>query len=85
MAVSLAASACRMTPEQWAAYSSAPLLRAAGKLVADNTPEARDAAKRLVALLRGAFEAAGEASAGPSSDAGQVCCLFGSRGLMAAL
>ena len=74
VAVSLAASAGRMSPEQWATYNSTPLLRAAGKLVADNTPEARDAAKRLVGLLRGAFEAPGEDAAGPSADAGQVRC-----------
>lgn len=42
VAVSLAASAARMFPAQWAGYDHEPLLRAAGRLVGDNTPEARD-------------------------------------------
>jgi hypothetical protein len=71
VAVSLAASAQRMSAQLWAGYEATPLLRAAGKLVVDNTPEARDAAKRLIALLRDAFEVASEA--GEPSGAGQVC------------
>lgn len=63
VAVSLAASATNMTPENWAGYgNSAPLLKAAGKLVSDNTPEARDAAKKLIVILRDAFDAAACAS-----------------------
>lgn len=62
VAVSLAASAARMSPGQWAGYNAEPLLRAAGKLVGDNTPEARDSARRLVALLRDAFEASAAAA-----------------------
>lgn len=57
VAISLAATAARMSGEQWAGYDAAPLLQAAGKLVSDNTPEARDAAKKLISLLRSAFDA----------------------------
>ncbi|CAL8462750.1 g2283 [Coccomyxa elongata] len=69
VAVSLAASAAKMTPEQWARLDHAPLLQAAGKLVSDNTPEAREAAKRLISMLRDAFDASGDAGCGPSDAA----------------
>ncbi|KAK9907772.1 hypothetical protein WJX75_009714 [Coccomyxa subellipsoidea] len=62
VAVSLAASASKMSAEQWAGHDRAALLRAAGRLVCDNTPEARDAAKRLIALLRDAFDASAHAA-----------------------
>ena len=75
VAVSLAASAARMSREQWAGYEHEPLLRATGRLVGDNTPEARDSARRLVALLRDAFEgssAAAAAQSRPDCDADHV-------------
>ena len=56
VATCLAASAAKMTAEQWRSYPGKPLLVAAGKLVSDNTPEARDSAKSLISILRGAFE-----------------------------
>ena len=62
MSTCLAASATSMTPEQWQAYSTKQLLVAAGKLVSDNTPEARDSAKSLIGILRGAFEESASAS-----------------------
>lgn len=72
VAVSLAASAAKMTPEQWAGHDRAALLQAAGKLVCDNTPEARDAAKRLIALLRDAFESSADAAAARAGPATEV-------------
>ena len=52
----MAASAAEMTPEQWQSFPAKQLLVVAGKLVSDNTPEARDSAKSLISILRGAFE-----------------------------
>lgn len=48
----LAASAARLPP---AALDLPRLLPVAGKLVTDNTPDARDAAKRLAGQLKGAL------------------------------
>ena len=56
VATCLAASAAEMTPEQWRSFHAKQLLVVAGKLVSDNTPEARDSAKNLISILRGAFE-----------------------------
>lgn len=56
MAACLAASAAEMRSEQWQGYPAKQLLVVAGKLVSDNTPEARDSAKSLIAILRGAFK-----------------------------
>ena len=61
VATCLAASATQMTPEQWHNYPSKQLLVVAGKLVSDNTPEARDSAKSLISILKGAFEDAATA------------------------
>ncbi len=44
--------------------------------MSDNTPEAREAAKRLIALLRDAFDASGDAASGPSDAAPEVRQLF---------
>lgn len=51
----LADSVARMRPADVLAFGHAALLKVAGKLVTDNTPDARDAAKRLIGLLRAAF------------------------------
>ena len=51
----LAATATHMTAEQWQLYATKQLLAAAGKLVSDNTPEARGAAKGLIGTMQGAF------------------------------
>lgn len=59
-----------MGSEQWAGYNSAPLLKAASKLVSDNTPEARDAAKKLIGHLQSAFEAAASAE---TSEVSPTC------------
>ena len=56
VATCLAASAAEMRLEDWQGYPAKQLLVVAGKLVSDNTPEARDSAKSLIAILRGAFE-----------------------------
>ena len=56
VATCLAASATQMTLEQWHGYPSKQLLVVAGKLVCDNTPEARDSAKSLISILKSAFE-----------------------------
>ncbi len=69
MATCLAASAAEMTPEQWQGYPAKPLLVVAGKLVSDNTPEARDSAKSLISILRGAFEVSASA---PDHEVGTV-------------
>ena len=39
-----------------AGFGMQRLLQMAGKLITDNTPDAREAAKRLVGLLSAAFE-----------------------------
>ena len=44
-----------MTAEQWQLYSTKQLLAMAGRLVSDNTPEARGAAKGLIGTMKGAF------------------------------
>ncbi len=62
VATCLAASAAEMTAEQWQRYPTKQLLVVAGKLVSDNTPEARDSAKSLISILRGAFEGSASAS-----------------------
>lgn len=62
VATCLAASAAEMTAEQWQGYPAKQLLVVAGKLVSDNTPEARDSAKSLISILRGAFEGSATAS-----------------------
>lgn len=48
----LLACAERLKPEDWKELGVEQLLQKAGKLVSDNTPDARNAAKRLIALLR---------------------------------
>ncbi|KAI7837337.1 hypothetical protein COHA_008852 [Chlorella ohadii] len=50
-----AAAVARMEPAAVAAYGLPRLLQAAGKLVTDNTPDARDSAKRVIGCLRAAF------------------------------
>lgn len=72
VAVSLAASASKMSAEQWAGHDRKALLQAAGRLVCDNTPEARDAAKRLIALLRDAFDASAHAASAGTDAATEV-------------
>ena len=61
VATCLEASATQMTPQQWHSYPSKQLLVVAGKLVSDNTPEARDSAKSLISVLKSAFEDAATA------------------------
>lgn len=56
VAVVVAAAMQRMTPEELAATNVDGLLEAAGKLLSDNTPEARESARQMIPLLRGAYE-----------------------------
>jgi hypothetical protein len=44
-----------LQPLEMVGFGMPRLLQLAGKLISDNTPEAREAAKRLVALLLAAF------------------------------
>lgn len=53
----LATTVGRADAGAWAALDVSALLRAAARLVGDNTPEARDAGRRLVALVHAAFQA----------------------------
>ncbi|GAB4822816.1 hypothetical protein N2152v2_009862 [Parachlorella kessleri] len=46
----------RMQPAEMAGFGMLRLLQMAGKLITDNTPDAREAAKRLVGLLSAAFQ-----------------------------
>ncbi|KAK9839644.1 hypothetical protein WJX81_002853 [Elliptochloris bilobata] len=59
----------------WAAFDVAALLRAAARLVHDNTPEARDAGRRLVGAVRDAFRAGrcGDALLANIADARRQC------------
>lgn len=52
----LGSISCRDDAGAVAGATQQPLLVVAGKLVSDNTPEARDSAKSLISILRGAFE-----------------------------
>jgi hypothetical protein len=58
-----AAAAARLSPSQAAAHGLPQLLKAAGRLITDNTPEARDAAKRLAACVKAAMADAEVAAA----------------------
>jgi hypothetical protein len=58
-----AAAAERLAPAEAAAHGLPELVRAAALLVNDNTPEAREGAKRLGAVARGALADAGVAAA----------------------
>jgi hypothetical protein len=58
-----AAAAERLLPAEAAAHGLLELVRAAARLVNDNTPEAREGAKRLGAVARGALADAGVAAA----------------------
>lgn len=46
---------CRLQPLEVAGFGLPRLLQLSGQLITDKTPEARDAAKRLVGLLSAAF------------------------------
>ena len=58
VAIVLAAAAQQMSPEGLAQYGSDKLLKVGGSLVTDNTPEARNAARDLLALLRTSYTVA---------------------------
>ena len=62
-AVVLLTCAERLQAEDWEALGIEQLLKIAGKLVSDNTPDARNAAKKLIVLLKVAY-------------AKQVCQIF---------
>lgn len=51
-----------MTTEQWQLYFTKQLLATAGKLVCDNTPEARGSAKSLISTMKGAFTESAQSS-----------------------
>lgn len=51
----------RLQAEDWETLGTEQLLKIAGKLVSDNTPDARNAAKKMIVLLKVAY-------------AKQVCC-----------
>lgn len=56
VAVVLAAAAQQMAPEDLAQYGNDRLLKVGGDLVTDNTPDARTAARELLAMLRKSHE-----------------------------
>lgn len=56
MATVTAAAAEHMTADGWRAQGIEPLLRVAGKFITDNTPDARNAAKSLVATIHAAYK-----------------------------
>lgn len=62
VAIVLTSAAQQMSPEALAKYGSDTLLKVSGNLVTDNTPDARNAARELLALLRTSYDIA------PSSD-----------------
>lgn len=51
----LAATVTRMTPMEAAEYGLPSLLKFSGKLITDNTPDARESAKQMAVFLRKAF------------------------------
>ena len=56
VATVLAAAAQQMTSEDLAQYGNDQLLKVSGDLVTDNTPDARTAARELLAMLRKSHE-----------------------------
>lgn len=70
VATVLAAAAQQMAPEDLAQYGSDQLLKVGGDLVTDNTPDARTAARELLAMLRKSHEIVG--SSPSTSDGGKV-------------
>ena len=66
VATVLAAAAQQMAPEDLAQYGNDQLLRVAGDLVTDNTPDARTAAREILAMLHKSHEIA--ASSSSTSD-----------------
>lgn len=63
------ASASLGPPEEAAAADTQLLLRAAGTLVSDNTPDARNSARELIAFVQAAFQAAGHVDGKENSAA----------------
>lgn len=55
-AVVVSAAAERMSPREWREVGLEKMLGVAGKLVSDNTPEARNAAKKVIGLLKAAYD-----------------------------
>lgn len=51
----MAASVARMQSADMMDFGMAGVLQLAGKLITDNTPEARDSAKRIVGLVSSVF------------------------------
>jgi hypothetical protein len=51
----VAEAVARMRPTDLLAFGHPQLLKVAGKLVTDNTPDARDGAKKVIAMLKTAF------------------------------
>ncbi len=60
-ALVLAAGVARLDAAALAAYGTAGLVKAAGMLVSDNTPEAREAARQMLPRLHDAFAVSGGA------------------------
>ena len=58
VAIVLTAAAQQMSPEDLAHYGSDKLLKISGSLVTDNTPDARNAARELLGLLRISYDVA---------------------------
>lgn len=69
VATVLAAAAQHMAPEDLAQYGRDQLLKVGGDLVTDNTPDARTAARELLAMLRKSHEIV--ASSPSTSDGGK--------------
>ncbi len=55
-AVVLLATAERLQAEDWESLGTEQLLKVSGKLVSDNTPDARNAAKKLILLLKTTYD-----------------------------
>ena len=54
-AIVLLTCAERLQAEDWKTLGTEQLLKIAGKLVSDNTPDARNAAKKIIVLLKTAY------------------------------
>lgn len=67
VATVLTAAAQQMIPEDLASYGSDKLLKVSGTLVTDNTPEARNAARELLTMLRTSHDVSGPLSSAPSA------------------
>ena len=66
-AVVVSLAAARMDAAEWREVGLEKMLGVAGRLVTDNTPEARNAAKKLIVVLKDTYDQQASSSSAFSS------------------